>query len=74
MDYFEVYRVVWNFHKKYIDQISDSEELWATIKGESEEIIRRYNGCEFVRNLLVNEIVEFDRIYREMIANADRRV
>lgn len=74
MNYFEVYRDVWNYHKKLIDKISTEQEYWDTVINEAAVIVKKYANSVFVINLLLNEIDEFERIYREMTLYANRRV
>lgn len=75
MNYFEMYKDAWNFHKKYIDGITDKDEFWQAVVDESNTIAKKYGECKFIINLLLAEITEFERIYKEMKAdNADSRV
>lgn len=74
MNYFEMYKDVWNFHKKYIDDVKDDDEYWQVVVDESSEIAKKYGECKFIINLLLSEITEFERIYKEMKTNADTRV
>lgn len=41
---------------------------------ESDNLLRKYKGCRFMRNLLLNEIDELDRLYKEVKANANAEV
>lgn len=74
MNYFEMYRDIWNFHKKYIDSITDKDEFWQAVVDESDVIAKKYGNCKFIINLLLAEITEFERLYKEMKANADSGV
>lgn len=74
MNYFEMYRDVWNYHKKYIEGICESDEFWQNVVDESDVIAKKYGNCKFIINLLLAEITEFERLYKEMRANADSRV
>lgn len=74
MNYFEMYKDVWNFHKKYIDGVKDDDEYWQAVVDESGVIAKKYGECKFIINLLLSEITEFERIYKEMKTNADTRV
>lgn len=69
-----MYKDVWNFHKKYIDCVKDDDEYWQAVVDESSEIAKKYGECKFIINLLLSEITEFERIYKEMKTNADTRV
>lgn len=74
LNYFEMYKDVWNFHKKYISDVSDDDEYWQAVIGESNSILKKYGACKFIINLLLAEITEFKRLYKEMKANANSRV
>lgn len=74
MNYFEMYRDVWNFHKKYIEGICGSDEYWQTVVDESDVIAKKYKNCKFIINLLLAEITEFERLYKEMKADANAGV
>ncbi len=74
MDYFSMYRDVWEFHKKHIENIQDTDEFWEMVVNEGNAISKKYNECKFIINLVLGEITEFERIYKEMKANADTAV
>lgn len=74
MNYFEMYRDVWNFHKKYIEGICESDEYWQNVVDESDVIAKKYQNCKFIINLLLAEITEFESLYKEMRADADSRI
>lgn len=74
MDYFEMYKDVWAYHKKFVAGICESDEYWQKVVNESGDLLRKYKGCRFMRNLLLNEIGELDRLYKEMKANANAEV
>lgn len=74
MNYFEMYRDVWNFHKKYIEGICESDEFWQNVVDESDVIAKKYQNCKFIINLLLAEITEFERLYKEMRADANAGV
>ena len=74
MDYFEMYKDIWAFHKKFIDGICESTEYWQMVVDESEELLKKYCGCGFMKNLLSNELNELDRLYKEMKSSADKGV
>lgn len=74
MNYFEMYRDVWNFHKKYIEGICESDEYWQNVVDESDVIAKKYQNCKFIINLLLAEITEFERLYKEMRADANSRI
>lgn len=74
LNYFEMYKDVWNFRKKYISDVSDDDEYWQAVIDESNSILKKYGECKFIINLLLAEIKEFKRLYKEMKANANSRV
>lgn len=74
MNYFEMYKDVWNFHKKYIDGVCDNDEYWQNVVNESNAIAKKYRECRFIINLLLAEVTEFERLYKEMKANANAEV
>lgn len=69
-----MYKDVWNYHKKYIGGISESDEYWQAVVDESDIIAKKYGNCKFIINLLLAEITEFERLYKEMKADADSRI
>ena len=38
MNYFEMYKAVWDFHKKFISSIKDDDKFWETVVDESTAI------------------------------------
>lgn len=74
MDYFEIYKMIWEFHKRYIDKITDDDSFWETVIHEGSDICMRYGNCKFVRALVLAELDEFERLAKEMRADADRTV
>ena len=74
MDYFEIYKMIWEFHKRYIDKITDDDSFWETVIHEGNDLCKKYNDCKFVRALVLAELDEFERLAKEMKQDADRRV
>ena len=70
MDYWNIYKDVWNFHKKYAD-VKEDDAYWEAVVNESNQIAKQYDECKFVINLLLAVIDELKRIYKEMKNNAD---
>lgn len=62
--YWEMYRDTWNFHKKYINGVCDSDEFWEAVVNESTEISKKHHENKFIIGLLLNEIDEMERIYK----------
>lgn len=54
--------------------MKDDDEYWQAVVDESGVIAKKYGECKFIVNLLLSEITEFERIYKEMKTNADTRV
>ena len=73
MNYFEMYRDVWNFHKQYFESISGSDEFWEIVIEKTNNIAKKYNNCNFICDLLLVEITELERLCKEM-QSADRRL
>lgn len=70
MDYWNLYKDVWNFHKKYSNvQIDDS--YWQAVVDESGQIAKKYDNAKLAIALLFAVIAELERIYKEMIKNAE---
>ncbi len=68
MDYFSMYRDIWTFHKKYIDKISFADDkLWNNIIQEASELGKKYDNCEFIGELIRNEVNEFKRIAKKTV-------
>ena len=61
MNYFEVYKTVWDFHKKY-SKVEDNDQYWENVVNESGEISKRYDNAKFVIDLLLAVITELERI------------
>lgn len=73
MSYWNLYKDVWDFHKKF-SEVKDTDEYWQAVIDESNEISKKYNKHKFANDLLLAVISELERSYKEMRANADARV
>ena len=60
MNYWEVYKAVWEFHKKY--QSISTDEEWEEAIYESNQIAKKLNS-KFVNDLLLAVINELERKY-----------
>lgn len=60
MNYFEVYRDIWNFHKQFLE-ITDTDEAWSKVLSEAHKIEEKYNSDKFVVGLLFTIIEELER-------------
>lgn len=74
MNYFEMYKDIWNFHKSFIDRISGDDVFWNSLVDESKKLAKKYNECGFIKGLILNEIEELERVYKEMKNNANRNL
>lgn len=64
MNYFEMYKVIWDFHKKHIDGDFESDAFWTDVLDEAGQIAKKYENNDFITNLLMNELNEIDKIAR----------
>ena len=71
MDYWNIYKDVWNFHKKYAD-VKEDDAYWESVVNESSRIAKQYRESKFVIGLLLTVVDELERIYKEMRADANR--
>ena len=56
----QIYNDVWFFYKKHIN-CDNSDECWEQIKQEAQELVKKYVGDMFVRELLAAVINELSR-------------
>ncbi|RGW39589.1 hypothetical protein DWV78_08905 [Agathobacter rectalis] len=55
-----------NCIKKYIDKVdSRDDEIWKSIIVEADELTKKYNNCKFIKNLVMAELEEFERLHHE---------
>lgn len=73
MDYWNLYKNVWDFHKKF-SKIQTDDVYWEAVVNESCEIAKKYDNQKFAIALLLAVIDELERIYKEMMKNADAAV
>ena len=73
MDYWNLYKDVWNFHKKY-SKVQTDDAYWEAVVSESGAISKKYDNHKFAIALLLAVIDELERIYKEMMKNADTAV
>ena len=66
MDYFGMYRDIWQFHKKYIDKISPDDSFWQSVVADTDKLCKQYGNCPFIGALVMNEVNEFERLYKEL--------
>lgn len=65
VNYFEVYREIWNFHKSH-SKVLDTDEFWDSVTGQAYAIARKYSCDPFVGNLLKAVIEELERRAQEL--------
>ena len=63
----------WRYFKKYVD-VSGEDIYWENVVSESGELSKKYNNDKFAIALLLAVIDELERIYKEMMKNADTAV
>lgn len=73
MDYWNLYKDVWNFHKKYA-VVKDDDTYWEAVVDESRQIAKKYDNAKFAISLLLAVVDELEQIYKEMMKNADTTV
>lgn len=64
MDYWNCYKDVWNFHKKYA-AVNNTDNYWSGVIKDSDSIAKKYNNSVFVRNLLVAVITELEGLVKQ---------
>lgn len=52
MSYWNLYKDVWNFHKKF-SEVKDTDEYWQAVIDESNEIAKKYDKQKFANDLLL---------------------
>ena len=72
----KIYNNVWLFFKKYFDlKQSDADERWEQFIAEADAIIRKYDKCDFVCEMIMAVSNEIERLSKEEArADAVRRV
>lgn len=64
MNYFNLYRDIWSWHKKF-SKIENSDTYWQRVLAESEEIRKKYN-CQFATDLVLTVIAELERESKQL--------
>lgn len=54
MDYFEVYREIWQFHKQYIDRICNEDEFWEIVIADADKLYKKYDNSRFAKVMTPN--------------------
>lgn len=60
INYFQLYKEVWDFHKKY-QSMQKTEEFWQNVMKESKKIVERHEGSKFAMDLLIAVMSELKR-------------
>lgn len=69
MDYFEAYRSLWLFHKKFF-QVQNTDEYWKKVVEDAHVVEQKYRGNKFVLDVLVAIIAELESRTEEVTRNA----
>ena len=64
LNYFEAYRRVWNYHKKF-SVVQDNPRYWDAVVEEFHDICKEYDRHPFVVNLGLVVIDELERINKQ---------
>lgn len=66
MDYFSMYGDVWKFHKSISIRSKQMMRRYGEqIANEADVLTTKYDRCRFIVNLVMTELEEFERLYRE---------
>lgn len=63
--YWQMYCDIWEYHKKYISNLEDSNEFWHKLAEEGKDIARKYNNHRFINNLVANEMAELEEVFKK---------
>lgn len=66
MDYFMIYRDVWQLHKQYIDRICNKDEFWEALIADADKLYKKYDNSRFAKDLILAEMSEFERICKAL--------
>lgn len=61
MNYWEIYKDVWQFHKDHAD-IIDSDEYWKKAFNDAKTRAKKHGDTKFARQMLITVLNELDRI------------
>lgn len=64
MDYRNIYRAIYEFHRNYAPYPQTVEE-WENATDEMERITKRFDLAPFVRDMVLSVYGEFERLYRD---------
>lgn len=63
--HWQMYCDIWEYHKKYINCLEDSNEFWHRLVEDGKALSRKYGGNRFMANLVANELKEFEETYEK---------
>lgn len=63
--YWQMYCDIWEYHKKYINNLQDNNEFWKQLVDEGRAIAKKHGQNKFITNLVLGEINEFERKDKE---------
>ncbi|MDE7433195.1 MAG: hypothetical protein K2N34_14950 [Lachnospiraceae bacterium] len=61
MNYFELYKEVWQLHKKYSGIQQSNDMAWGNLIEEADTIVKRYESSRFARDLVTSVLNELER-------------
>lgn len=64
-NYRELYEAIWQFHKRYINEVNVSDNFWDSVHKEAIQISEQFNNHPLIKALLIAEYDEFARILEE---------
>lgn len=64
-NYRELYGAIWQFHKKFINEVNASDNFWDSVHKEAVQIGEQFNNHPLIKALLIAEYDEFARILEE---------
>lgn len=68
----DLYRDIWNFHKKHF-RVDMNDDTWQQIIRESDELYNRYK-TDFAKDLVLSVVKELSRNAREVHKQNDTRI
>lgn len=61
INYFDIYKDIWVFHKKYIESVQNGNVDWEMLIEDANKLQKKYQ-CDFCKQLIFIEMNEFERI------------
>lgn len=64
--YFSLYKMVWTFHKRHIDNIATANDAyWRRVIDDADQVVNAFEKDRFALDLVEAVIGEFERIGKE---------